>query len=314
MKKIVTIIAIVGIIIMNIASNNPVIHVKAIPQYTKVYEEDLQPQIIVERYYVKSGNVLPGNKFTIGVQLKNTSRKRAAYNILLTYASKENMIYPINEEANQKYVEKIEPNEIKEIEINLDTKSEMKEMVADLELEIKYQDSNNNNLSNVSTIQIPIEKEPELVINNITISNEARVGAKALLSVQYSNNGIEKIKDLVMKIEGDFDEKQAEVDLGNLSSMENKYLDYYVTFSKSGIQDLKVIFQYTDSSGEIHELSDGEFSFKVNVEENNEKQDTINETEGNHANSNKIVSAIKILIVALVTTVVLLFMRKKSEK
>lgn len=314
MKKIITVILIVGIFIMNILSNNPVAQAKAMPRYEKAYEENLQPQIIIEGYYVKSGNVLPGNEFTIGVKLRNTSRKRAAYNILVTYLSKENSIYPVNEEANQKYLEKLGPNEIKEIEISLDTKSEIEEVVADLELEIKYQDSNNNNLSNVSEIQIPIEREPELVINNITMSNETRVESKALLSVQYCNNGIEKIKDLVMKIEGDLEEKQIEVNLGNLSAMENKYLDYYVTFSKTGLKNLKVSFQYMDSNGEIHKLSNDEFCFKVNVTESNEKSDSTNDRKENDVRLSKVISVIKILIVALVTVIVLFVMKKKNKK
>ena len=313
MKKIVTIIVIIGIIIGNPVSNNLIIHAKMNQKYTGTYEENLQPQIIIDRYYIKSGNVLPGKTFTVGVVLKNTSRKNNAYNILLTYVSKENMIYPVNEEANQKYIEKIQPNETKEIEINLDTKDEIEGVIADLELEIKYQDSNRNNLSNVSTIQVPIEKEPELVINNISMNNETKAGSKTLLNVKYSNNGIEKIKDLVMKLEGDFDEKQVEVNLGNLSPMENKYLDYYVIFQKCGIQNLKVTFQYTDSNGELHELSNDEFKFKVNVAESTKEPNAMNETTENSAGLNKIKSVIKILIVAVVTVIALLFMKKKSR-
>lgn len=220
------------------------------------------PKVIVTSYEVEEGVVAKGEEFTLKVEATNMNEFSTAYNATISLTSTDN-IYIAEGNSNVVYFDTIKAGETVSFSMKLGVMESVMTETVVITFTSLYNDELGNEYGVETAITPKIADRVKMEIPAISVANKAVVGAKALVSVRYSNTGDTPISEIRMNIEGNIHEDQKSVDLGELDANEQKYLDYYVTFNQQGDQSLSISFEYEDGNGNVYTISDKEYSVVV---------------------------------------------------
>lgn len=242
--------------------------------------KDKRPRILLDSYEITEGQLTPGGTVKIKFNFKNTSTTIAANNLLITYSESDNMIQPEDGESNQFYIEEIEPSSYESVEIQMRVSDNIvmkqdsqegaqrieKSIASKVEFNISYlydREESSYEASNDTYIILPITQECVLDVKNLTMADTGVVGSKSFVSVVCVNEGTTPISDVVMHIEGNIEEEQKEVKIGNIPVGAQQALDYYVTMQQEGNQKLEIYFTYEDEKGVKYKSVKKEYNISV---------------------------------------------------
>ncbi len=278
--------------------------------------QNTEPKLIVDSYEVVKGEKSKGEEFTLKVNIRNTNQYAAAYNVLSTYSSDTDNVRLIDEKTNQHYEEKIDAGEVVSYELEMEVLDnyEMDTMV--MNFMFTYVDENGVGYTNSSQISPRIVKNCALEINSLSIAENAMVGAKALVNVRYSSTGSLPVKSAIMIIEGDILEGKQEFELEGVSDNEQKYFDYYVSFSNPGTQNVSISFKYTDENGQEYMVEPETFQVEVSPYEKNVTNVKQVDDRDLFAGENKryIVAGCIGVVMILIIIGVIAILKKQEEK
>lgn len=219
---------------------------------------EAEPKLVVDSYELVEGEISKGEKFILKVNVLNTNPYADAYNVLVTYTSETDNVRVVDGKANQHYEEHLEAGGTFSYLLELEVLDyfEMDTMVMDFIISYVGIGDGDTTIGYVNTtLATPkIMKNSLLKINQLNASASATVGAKSLVSLQYSNNGTLPIEKATMVIEGNISGEKMEIELEPLKDNEQKYIDCYVSFSKPGEQELKISFQYEDTNNNKYSI------------------------------------------------------------
>ena len=261
-------------------------------------DEVKDPKLVLESYEVVSDDLTAGNQGVIRLTIKNESKDKDALNVLLSYISEDNKIYPVYGKSNQVYVGNIAAGKKVTVDVEVSVSDTLDTNTVLTTFELAGTDGTIN-FYNQFFVAIPVVEKLSLKVNNVSLAQNSVLGAKSLVSVGYSNDGLEDIYNAVLHIEGNIDVAQRVVGIGDIAAGENKYLDYYVIFQQSGNQQLKIYFTYEDKNGN---------AYSSDVTENTVKVVETTQTETDNSDDNKTTnnSSSKAWMVFLVIGVLLL--------
>lgn len=220
------------------------------------------PKVIVTSYEIEEGVVAKGEEFTLNVEVTNMNEFSTAYNATISLTSTD-YIYIAEGNSNVVYFDTIKAGESVSFSMKLGVMENVMTETVVLTFTSLYNDELGNEYGVESAITPKLADKVKMEIPAISVANKAVVGAKALVSVRYSNTGDTPISKIRMNIEGNIHEEQKNVDLGDLDADEQKYLDYYVTFNQQGDQSLNISFEYEDEKGNIYTIDEKEYSLVV---------------------------------------------------
>ena len=220
------------------------------------------PKVIVTSYEIEEGVVAKGEEFTLNVEVTNMNEFSPAYNATISLTSTD-YIYIAEGNSNVVYFDTIKAGESVSFSMKLGVMENVMTETVVLTFTSLYNDELGNEYGVESAITPKLADKVKMEIPAISVANKAVVGAKALVSVRYSNTGDTPISKIRMNIEGNIHEEQKSVDLGDLDADEQKYLDYYVTFNQQGDQSLNISFEYEDEKGNIYTIDEKEYSLVV---------------------------------------------------
>lgn len=208
--------------------------------------------IMVDSYEIEEGDFSPGSTATVCFYLKNVGEKATAKNVIVNLSSQDN-VTPIYKESNQKYVRSIVPGQKVAVRFEVDIPAIIEVEKARVELLISYELPNSVvNSSNKVSVFIPVQYDSSLVINSISVAKNVKLGAKALVSLSYSNATGKPMRDITVSFKGNIPKEQKSINIGNLEAGASQYKDIYVTFKKAGEQNLKISVSYKDSEGKSY--------------------------------------------------------------
>lgn len=242
------------ILMLGIALSNNTVYA------TEMYSE---PKVVVTSYEIAEGTVANGEEFTIKVQLTNMNKYAPAYNIVTAMNSSNDNIVIMGGKSNLVYFDMIAAGGTAEFTMDCKMLDLEENGLTVLAFTSTYYNAYGYQYNVESKVTLAVENQAQLEIPTITVSENAVVGANALVSVRYSNTGNSKLKNIKMRIDGNIEESQKIVELGSLEAGVQKYIDYYVTFNEAGNQDLQISFEYQDKGGNIQEIGSYEYSLKV---------------------------------------------------
>lgn len=205
-------------------------------------------RIIIDSYTIEKGDFTPGSTATIAFKLRNIGGSINMKNIYVQLSSNSG-ITPVYGESNQKYVDMLDAGRTVEVVFKVDVPTTIEAEKAEVMLKIEYENAKGEDKSNQATVYIPIKNTGELEINNVSVADSAKVGAKTLISVSYANGSDITLRDAVIKIEGNIEDEGTSVELGNIETGISKYKDMYVTFTKTGEQPVELTISYKDAEG-----------------------------------------------------------------
>ena len=249
---------------------------------TAYAEEIKDPKLVLESYEVISDELTAGKDGVVQLKIKNQSTTTNAYNVLLSYISADDKIYPVYGKSNQVYIGKVSAGKTVTVDVEVSVSDVLDTDSVLTTFEVAGSDGKNN-FYNQFFIAIPVIEKLSMKVNNVSLSQTSVLGAKSLVSVGYSNDGLEDIYNAIMHVDGNIDITQKNVVIGDVLVGENKHLDYYVNFQQVGNQPLKIYFTYQDKNGNKYVSDASEHMVKVTdtatyEEGNKEEQDDTNTT------------------------------------
>lgn len=216
----------------------------------------------IETYEVEEGTLNAGEQITLNLKLKNNSEVTDAKNAVVTFESMDGALAPIYGDDNQIYVGTIPAGQTVNVIIEAVVNKQYKADATPLKCYFTYV-SGASALNNTVVINIPTNVAGILQAESVVVAENATVGVNALVSVRCKNGGTTTITDAKLVVTGNVQEDNKEILLPAISEGKTIAEDYYVSFVESGIQNLQLELQYTDTKGKACTIDGGEY--KVNV-------------------------------------------------
>ncbi|MBQ7360634.1 MAG: hypothetical protein IJW63_11150 [Lachnospiraceae bacterium] len=273
------------------------------------------PKVLVTSYEITEGIVAKDEEFTIKVELTNMNSHADAYNVVTTFTSYSNNVYITEGNSNVTYFEQIKAGESVSFTMELGVMDVSLSDSVSLGFTSVYSNDEGVEYGIESIVTPLIEEKAEMEVPAVSVATKAVVGAKALVSVRYSNVGDNRIENVVMKVEGNIEESQKTVKLDELNVGEQKYLDYYVTFAQEGEQKLTISFEYQDSNGNNYTIDAKEYTVDVYSYTNVDDEAGVINTERFTIGSKEIymLIAASVLVGAALIVAVVTLVRKRSK-
>lgn len=259
----------------------------------------------IERYEVEGGHIEAGKETNITLTLHNANKRSQANSLAVIITSDSGMVYPSYGNDNQFFVGTLEAGESTDLIIPVVINSKLTGDYVDLICELVYE-CGGNIIRNTSTIVMPTQNNSSLVVNSLSVSAHATVNGKSLLSVNYTNSGIDSIKDAAIEISGNVSDSTQLIDLGTIAAGKSDIKDCNIIFVQPGEQDIVIKLKYTDVNGTYRETDLG--TYRVNVTEELESV-----AESNEENSSLVLAGRIIALVASIFATITVFVYLKKR-
>jgi hypothetical protein len=285
------------------------------------------PRVIVTGFETEPATVHAGESFLLTLHLKNTS----------TATSVSNMIFSIEAAVDGKdtdttyaaflptagsstiFVDKIEKNGTKDIQIELEAKSDLAQKPYAVDVNMSYNDEHVNEYTNTTSVSIPVKQEASVEVSDPEITpSSINVGSEANVMFNIYNMGKTKLYNVQVKTEGDT-VSGGEAFVGNIESGATGAVDIYVTGQSATMDDgiIKLLISYEDETGEATTI-EKEITLYVNEEMMDEyigdEDDMMDDMNGNSGKGSASYIVVLILLLAAACVAVFLVIRKKKKK
>lgn len=222
----------------------------------------IPPRIVISKYEVSSGAVIPGSEFELMLTLKNTSDKDDVYSVLLTGRDNNGLIEPVYGGTNQQYVDKIPAGKEKVVTFKLMLASRATTDKISYTINREFVDKQNGQYNNDAIINIPVKKNLSMKIQNYVIPKVVQVDKSTKINITYENNSNNRLSNIVLTVSGSGIEKQT-INLDDLSPNTVAYKDVSVEFDKIGKQTVNMSISYVDIDGITYEVEIGDYPLEV---------------------------------------------------
>lgn len=278
------------------------------------------PRVIVTGFSTDPAEVRAGSDFILTIHLKNTSKSTKVQNMLFdltapTSGTDEQTIAPAflpTSGSSSVYLEGIKANGTADISIQLNAKSDLLQKPYSIDLSMKYEDADSNQIEAASSISIPIKQDARFELSEFEINpEEITVGEEANVMFNLYNLGRIKLYNVKAIFEGDCIQKE-EVFVGNVDSGTSASIDAMLEGKKEteGPGKVTVTLRYEDEAGKASETT-SELELQVMGEmaaDDVMMGEMVEETKGF-----PILPAVLVLAAAAVIAVIIVIVKKKKK-
>lgn len=210
------------------------------------------PVVTVEGYEI-DGVLAQGKAFTLSLQVRNVDPYEDASQVRVAIRTPGGELYPAEGETNQRYVDQLEPGETYDCQFSLKATGDLVGEVVPIEVTLTYASAAGAG-TNTVTVSPAVSKDSEVDIISLLTPERAVIGAKALFSIQYENNGTAELRDLTMRVQGNIVSNNEQISLKVPRPGRQEYAESSVIFTDAGTQELTVYISYEDENGEVYQL------------------------------------------------------------
>ena len=168
----------------------------------------------VESYSIEEEYIEPGKNANITVTLHNANTYSAVKSLLVVFSSSSGMLFPAYGEDNQTFIGTLEAGKTTTITLPMVASSKMTGDYVDLTLNMIYE-TDGSRINNSATMVFPTKNNITVAVHSLDVSAHATVNGKSLLSISYSNNGVDNINDASLTIDGKVSDATRKIELGN---------------------------------------------------------------------------------------------------
>ncbi len=224
------------------------------------------PYVIISGYtYGNEENVTAGDKFTLNLQLRNTSQNIDVTNMILTIETPDSMI--LTNSSNTIHIPLLQANEAisKSMKVSVKPSSEAESQKITLKMNYQYIGNNERkSFDRVEVITVPVTQLDRFELTSVEIPEKSVDGEEILVTVNYVNKGRSQAFNLSAEIQGEFANPGQKKNLGNLASGATGSTDFYIRPSKTGVLSGEIVMVYEDTNAVEHEQK---IQFNTNIEE-----------------------------------------------
>lgn len=266
------------------------------------------PAIMVERYTVTDEKIVPGQDFTLTIELKNYSSSKAENNVVVAVTNPVG-VAPVYGTTSQIYVGSIGAKETKKVSIDYCSWTSIEGESLDFTLYITSTQTTNNVI-----LRIPVGADSPFSINAKNVSSVMQQFESGNAVVSFNVLPDSNVSNISMLLREGEDTIATSV-IGSVTPGTSKSQTVSFTLDTVGEHAIEMLLQYTDESGQVCEVSLGIWNVKVNQNATPIFNDTnhSSEEETTDVQSGKIVimGVIGILILIICLVVVILLRRRR---
>lgn len=282
------------------------------------------PRVIVTGFDTNPAEVHAGSDFTLTIHLKNTSKKTKVQNMLFeleapTEGTDEQTSAPAflpTSGSNSIYLDGIKADGTADISITLNAKADLLQKPYSINLSMKYEDSQANQIESSSSISIPVKQDARFEFSEFEISPQTiEVGGETNVMCSLYNLGRIKLYNAKARFEGNGIKKQ-EIFIGNVDAGATGSIDAMLQGEKvtNGNSKITMTLSYEDESGNISETTK---DFELEVTEAVDDSDMYMNTDGDvDAGSSgfPVVPVVVVIVIIAGAVAAVVFVKKKKKK
>ncbi|MDD3369711.1 MAG: CARDB domain-containing protein [Lachnospiraceae bacterium] len=284
-----------------------------------------KPRMIVTGFTTEPATVFAGDTFTVHITIENTSETTTISNALfdlqaVVQGKDEDTSYAAflpTSGSSSVYMDTIGPNTTKQIDIEMQAKSDLVQKPYVLTVNMKYDAGTQFDISDTANVSIPIKQSSKMETSSMDIMPDSiMVGEQSNVMFSIYNTGKTTLYNVKTRFEGDTIEG-GDTYLGNLTSGSTGNVDAMITGIAETMDEglVKAIVSYEDESGNVTE-EEKEFTLFVSAAFIDEGAmdftgEMMPEPEGGGVPVGPIVVAV---VIAAVAAGVFFWIRKKKQK
>lgn len=281
--------------------------------------EAMTPRVMLTEYSIKasdsSGDIFPGDTFTVTFKLKNTSKNKVQ-NLKYSVVSDNGEFLPA-EGVGTGFVSELAGETEEEYSVSLEAAKTLEEKTYKIKIKTEYEDWNGGYKSE-DTIYVPISLKTEVLVSDTYIAEEEiRLGDNIEIVSTINNTGAAKIYKVTARVEG-HNIADAKTFIGNIDSGKNAAVDIITkATTHDDVRDATeydndLIITYEDIEGNEYTVKEGLGSIEVLEQDYSDvikiKEDTTKHMSG----VAKSLVAGAIVVFALILLVVRRVLKKKK--
>lgn len=267
-----------------------------------------KPELVITSYAVDPRMEFNESSY-MDVTIKNTSSEYVIRNLVISYTSQNQVLFPAKGASNQKYVESVEPGASITIRFKV-MFIESGYLYASGNFTWEYTVEGNFYTGNAA-IAVPLSQAGSVNVKNVNVTSTATVGATSLINLNFVNHRKEKIFNTRLVISGVSGGEQV-YQIGEVEAGTSRYAETFVTYDSAGTQNVLLTLQYEDSNENEYTEDVGIFVVEVSPRLSNSTPIYSDEAES----SGSIMKDILVIVVAAaaIAMVALLFIRNLKKK
>ncbi|MGI6012095.1 MAG: COG1361 S-layer family protein [Ruminococcus sp.] len=216
------------------------------------------PRVIIDGFTTEPAAVNAGDTFKLNLKVRNTSKKTAVGNMVLTLQTPQageqetaaEAFLPV-EGSNTIFIENIPKDSTKEVSISMTARADLVQKPYPIEAALKYEDENANPFEGTLNISIPVRQKARFDVSRVQVMPESiAVGEEANITFDIYNLGKMKLYNVSVKAE-DPSVINGEAFVGNLDAGSTGSVDMMAQGAKETAGDgtVKLIVTYEDQDG-----------------------------------------------------------------
>ena len=237
-----------------------------------------KPKLIIDKYSFQPEHPLAGEDFKMNLSFYNTNADKSVRNIKIFLTSNDmpanqgdgaglaagsSVFTPVGS-SNTFFIDSIEPKGTVNKSVVLTTAPTIASKNYTLMANFEYEDKDGNQYVAQELIGIPVTQESKLTTSKVTMMGEGFIGMPVDGEIQFYNTGKDTLYNLMVSVEGDFEEKSLEEYIGNFQSGDSSSYMFNVVPSEAGNQKGKIVLTYEDATGKNRTVEE---DFVVQVSE-----------------------------------------------
>ncbi len=285
------------------------------------------PRVIVTGFETDPETVHAGESFVLTLHLKNTSTSTSVSNMLFEFSavvtgSDSDTTYESflpTAGSNTIFVDKIERNGTKDIEIELEARSDLAQKPYAVDVNMSYEDEKVNAYTNTASVSIPVKQEARVDVSEPEVMpTSIEVGSESNVMFEIYNLGKTRLYNVTVRAVAD-SVSGGEAFIGNLDSGATGSVDMYLTGAQATMDDGLVTLEisYEDESGEATVI-EKEIELYVSEVYEDYYMDDFGmedmEAESGGDSPVALIVVIILLLVAAAAVIVVLKMKKKKRQ
>ena len=271
-------------------------------------------QLYVEGYELTNTTVVPGNDFTLKLQIKNQSEEVTVKNILVMITNPAGVI-PKYGEVGTAVIESLVPGSTGEVSFRYSSDPSIKTSDLNFSVGVFY-----DNLSTSAQIRVPVGKMTDFAVEKSSMPEQLLVGKTGYASAVIENLEDTGVSNVVMvaRCQG---KDIATANIGTISAKTLKTQSLSFGFEKAGQYAVDLLLTYTNGEGQNKEflitssivevVADGE-NIKNNEGVDANPTDTPEPGRENGISNILLLSISGVLLIGLCCVILILLYRRKK--
>jgi len=225
------------------------------------------PKIIINRYVSDPVIVRAGDSFSLSVSFMNTHAGKTVQNIKVVLnvsesSSDTGSVFTPVYASNTFYIDRIEPQQTVTRSLELYTIPDATAKTYSIDAALEYEDEEGTEYKTSELIGIPVKQTNRLDIGEVQIFGEGMVGQPVPVSCEFYNTGRVTLRNLMVKIQGDFEAEGGAAFIGNMEPGSTEYYDATIIPREPGTLAGILVFTFEDQSGEKQSI-EKDFTLQV---------------------------------------------------